>query len=82
MLHEHAHTMDGREPNGVADLKQLLAEVYPHIGGYPYEVPDGLKAEVELAADINRHEAFGDFDDDDDDEATDDFANPPATQKV
>lgn len=69
MLHTHAHTMDGREPNGVSDLKELLEEVHPHIGGYPYEVPDFLKDRVERAAGMNRYEVFSDV--------LDDFANPP-----
>jgi hypothetical protein len=61
-LIDQAESMDGRSAYRIADLQELLQRCYRYLGCYPYEVPDGLKGEVKLAARINRDDAISEVD--------------------
>jgi len=67
----YAEHLDGREFLSRADMGRMLARVHPYIGCMPFEVPDGLTHEVEVAAGIDLPPEFDDrmeFDPDDDQE--------------
>lgn len=57
-LLEHAADMNGLDGCSREDLKALLVRCHRYLGCYPYEVPDGLRGDVEIAADINRPDVF------------------------